>query len=310
SLNEYKENPYNHLENIKWEDRNIISDEDFKNMDYGKLVSDLYYYKLRNFGTWNPNYNDDELLKHLIDTDNNFYKKSGVETKEQKPILPQNDNIIKFIPGKIYYGIHIGDSDLKSYYRVISRTNKQVTVIALDGNGNDYKEPFKRGIEIYSNIERFYPNGKYSMALSISADRESERIYEYKKNALDELGLKEVGEAKTIDELWIEHHNKDINTYIKKPKLELVQEIDNEEPGFFSKAEIDRKYINKEHKPTYKLLPEDKKNIQILIANIKNILLRNGLANKANEFIKEVYSGNKEISTVLFIAKKYLNIKF
>ncbi|MBK8393649.1 MAG: hypothetical protein IPL26_00140 [Leptospiraceae bacterium] len=98
----------------------------------------------------------------------------GLKTKLKEQKEFSENKIKEFEIGKIYYGVSIGDSDLKSYYKIIARSSKQVTIQEVDETGYDKKrEGEKRvGINIYDNREIFYPDGKYSMALSISADRE------------------------------------------------------------------------------------------------------------------------------------------
>ena len=111
--------------------------------------------------------------------------------KEQKEF--SENKIKEFEIGKIYYGVSIGDSDLKSYYKIIARSSKQVTIQEVDETGHDKKrEGEKRlGINIYNDREIFYPDGKYSMALSISADREyslkKENSYNESEKILFEL---------------------------------------------------------------------------------------------------------------------------
>lgn len=69
----------------------------------------------------------------------------------------------KFQAGSTYYTRYIGDSDLKVSFKILARTGKNVTLasgkrckIHLDSDGSEF----------------IYPEGRYSMALVIRAERE------------------------------------------------------------------------------------------------------------------------------------------
>lgn len=87
----------------------------------------------------------------------------------------------KFEVGRIYKNCYIGDSELYVSYLIIRRTEKSVWV--RKPNREDVK---RCKIYNYDNVESFYPDGRYSMALSIHADRPIE-FYERARKAAKEL---------------------------------------------------------------------------------------------------------------------------
>ena len=70
--------------------------------------------------------------------------------------------MIKFIPGQTYYGRAICDHEAITQVTIESRTACFVKLTT----GKKFK--VHQG---YNNVEYIFPNGKYSMALSIYADR-------------------------------------------------------------------------------------------------------------------------------------------
>ena len=70
--------------------------------------------------------------------------------------------MIKFAAGRTYFGRFIGDSDSKIELTVASRTAK--TIVTTKGERFRVKE--------YNGSEYVSPLGSYSMAPSISAERE------------------------------------------------------------------------------------------------------------------------------------------
>lgn len=73
--------------------------------------------------------------------------------------------IIKFEPGKTYVGRSICDSECIYRMFVRGRTEKTITV-QMDGKAPKVLRP-----RLYRDVETVQPNGRYSMALVISADR-------------------------------------------------------------------------------------------------------------------------------------------
>jgi hypothetical protein len=75
------------------------------------------------------------------------------------------NSVIQFEVGKTYVMSWIGDSDLKTKYTVVSRTEK--TVILKGHNERDSKR-FR--CSFYRGVEQVSPSGKYSMSPILSAD--------------------------------------------------------------------------------------------------------------------------------------------
>lgn len=71
---------------------------------------------------------------------------------------------MKFEVGKTYLGRSICDSDCVYRMMVLRRTAKTITVSM--GEGQKTLRPYS-----YRDVETVMPNGRYSMALTISADR-------------------------------------------------------------------------------------------------------------------------------------------
>ena len=72
----------------------------------------------------------------------------------------------KFETGKTYTFTFIGDSDSCVPCKVISRTEKTVTIQVR----ND--EPVRKKIHVWDDCEQCYPMGQYSMNPILGADRE------------------------------------------------------------------------------------------------------------------------------------------
>jgi hypothetical protein len=70
----------------------------------------------------------------------------------------------KFEVGKTYVTRSIGDHDCRWSFKVVSRTEKMITV---SGDG----ETKRIKVGNYDGVETAYPLGRYSMAPSIRADR-------------------------------------------------------------------------------------------------------------------------------------------
>lgn len=75
------------------------------------------------------------------------------------------NEIKRFETGKIYYGICICDSGLKPKYVIFRRTKNNVWIEKCG-------DLIRRKIHIFDNSEMFFPDGQYSMALTIKARRE------------------------------------------------------------------------------------------------------------------------------------------
>jgi hypothetical protein len=73
----------------------------------------------------------------------------------------------KFETGKTYTFTFIGDSDSCVPCKVISRTEKTVTIQVRDD------EPVRRKISVWNGCEQCYPLGRYSMNPILGADREA-----------------------------------------------------------------------------------------------------------------------------------------
>jgi hypothetical protein len=72
----------------------------------------------------------------------------------------------QFEPGKTYIGRSICDSECIYHMTVVQRTAKTITVTMDDRLGFKTLRP-----HIYNGVETVMPNGRYSMALTISAER-------------------------------------------------------------------------------------------------------------------------------------------
>jgi len=73
-------------------------------------------------------------------------------------------NSTTFVIGVTYIMGWIGDSELKTEYKVISRTAKFVTV-------QNRGEVIRCKIEVYSDSEQCSPTGKYSMSPVLRAEK-------------------------------------------------------------------------------------------------------------------------------------------
>ena len=81
--------------------------------------------------------------------------------------------MIKFEVNKNYDNCYIGDSQLKPQFKIISRTEKMIKFLQVVSIHHPSRTKVKSGkIHTYNDVEFFYPDGKYSMALTIPADRE------------------------------------------------------------------------------------------------------------------------------------------
>lgn len=87
--------------------------------------------------------------------------------------MESKETTTKFEAGRVYAGTFICDSDLTVFYRVISRTAKMVTVqqVAVNNTALTNQPVLRRGVKSWNGVEVFMPDGNYSMALSIHADR-------------------------------------------------------------------------------------------------------------------------------------------
>ena len=74
--------------------------------------------------------------------------------------------VIKFEVGKTYVTRYIGDSNLKLSYKILSRTDKSVLVEDVKTH-----ESKRCKISIYSGVEQCLPDGNYSKAPVLSADK-------------------------------------------------------------------------------------------------------------------------------------------
>lgn len=73
----------------------------------------------------------------------------------------------KFEIGKSYYAVSVCDSNCKWVYKVVKRTAKRVTLQAQ-------QYPFEvitKGISTFWENEQCHPQGRYSMAPILSADK-------------------------------------------------------------------------------------------------------------------------------------------
>ena len=71
-----------------------------------------------------------------------------------------------FEPGRTYLGRSICDSECIYRMTVLRRTAKTITVSMEHREGTKTLRPY-----LYRDVESVMPNGRYSMALTISADR-------------------------------------------------------------------------------------------------------------------------------------------
>ncbi|MFT5724141.1 MAG: hypothetical protein ACI9JN_001258 [Bacteroidia bacterium] len=78
----------------------------------------------------------------------------------------KNSNTVSvaFETGKTYIMSWIGDSDLKTVYKVLSRTDK---TIKIQNRG----EVITCRVSIWDGVEQVSPTGKYSMSPTLSADK-------------------------------------------------------------------------------------------------------------------------------------------
>jgi len=76
------------------------------------------------------------------------------------------NNIKKFEVGATYFARSTGDYDCIYKYRVVKRTEKTIT---LDGDG--WEKPQRKKVYDYNEIEHCRPEGSYSMAPIIGADK-------------------------------------------------------------------------------------------------------------------------------------------
>jgi len=72
----------------------------------------------------------------------------------------------QFETGKTYSTRSICDHNCIFSFEILRRTAKSVWIKDRDDNN----KPVRRGIEVWRDVESFYPFGKYSMAAIISAD--------------------------------------------------------------------------------------------------------------------------------------------
>jgi hypothetical protein len=75
-------------------------------------------------------------------------------------------SMIDFVAGRSYYGRSICDSNCIYTMLVISRTRCTIRVRMQDGKMKTLRP------RRYNGVETVQPNGNYSMALTIGADRE------------------------------------------------------------------------------------------------------------------------------------------
>jgi len=78
--------------------------------------------------------------------------------------------VTQFSAGVTYYGRSICNSDCITHMTVISRTRCTLRVTLGNPDGSNPKVKTLRTY-VYSNVEHVRPNGRYSMALTIGADR-------------------------------------------------------------------------------------------------------------------------------------------
>lgn len=77
----------------------------------------------------------------------------------------------KFQENKIYKMIWIGDSELETFYKVISRTPKTITI--KDLNTDEIKKcRISAKSSEYAGCESVHPMGVYSMCPVLRAERE------------------------------------------------------------------------------------------------------------------------------------------
>lgn len=81
-----------------------------------------------------------------------------------KPII--HTDATAFVAGKTYVARHIGDSELIERHTIIRRTAKSIWIMKCG-------KEVRRSIETWDGVEQFYPDGKYSLATSIRANREA-----------------------------------------------------------------------------------------------------------------------------------------
>ncbi len=93
-----------------------------------------------------------------------------VKPEPEEEIIYQND-INRFEVGKVYSHGYIGDSSLKTSYKVLKRTPQ--TVVIQDINGG---ESVTRKISIYDKSEMVLPNGRYSMCPTLKAEKEASTL--------------------------------------------------------------------------------------------------------------------------------------
>ena len=69
---------------------------------------------------------------------------------------------VKFEVGKTYYDRSACDWDTIYAFKVVARTEKQLTI-------EEHGETYRRGIYVYDGVEQCKPHGTYSMCSVISA---------------------------------------------------------------------------------------------------------------------------------------------
>ena len=125
------------------------------------LVEDPDFYDMTDYG------DSVRLADDLTDKEKQELKmyQSFWSTRQSKaPTEKSNDEVIKFEVGKTYIMSWIGDSELKTPIKIISRTPKMVTV--------DYQGKEKRlKIKVLDNVETVAPTGTYSMSPTLYANK-------------------------------------------------------------------------------------------------------------------------------------------
>ena len=76
---------------------------------------------------------------------------------------------IKFEVGSKYYCRSVGDADCRWEYTVVKRTEKTVTI-----DHPTFEKPKRKKIDVWQGCETIRPEGNYSMAPILGADKKCE----------------------------------------------------------------------------------------------------------------------------------------
>ncbi len=132
----------------------------------------------------------------------------------------------KFETGKVYSHSWIGDSNLRTSYKILKKTKKTLTIINVD-EINENSEARRVKINVGKDGEYVYPTGKYSMAPILK----SENIVEKKQKPIN--NIKEIkngapwknyfsDEESTEEKLLNIGVNESLIPFLKKEDIEYI----------------------------------------------------------------------------------------